>query len=145
MTFTSAQERRGNGVHVVALAGQLDTTTHVEVSAVLSAALANSERGVVVDLSRVTVMDRAGLVALLRLRAQARSVRVEPVLAAPSPTVLDLFQDLGVAPLFRITCTCAQAVTLALLAHHANLSPEASHPQRAGKRRGTIPAPRHEM
>lgn len=145
MMFTSAQEHRGNGVHVVALAGQLDVTTRVEVTAVLSAALANSERGVVVDLSRVTVMDRAGLVALLLLRSQARSIRVEPVLAEPSPAVLHLFHDLAVVQLFRIADTCAEAVTLALLTHHCKPSPGRSHPQRSRGRRGTIPAPRHEM
>jgi hypothetical protein len=42
MTFTSAHERRGNGVHVVALAGHLDASTHIEATKVLSAALANN-------------------------------------------------------------------------------------------------------
>jgi STAS domain len=98
----------------------------------------------VVDLSRVTVIDRAGLVVLLRLRAQARTSRIQPVLADPSPAIQHLLHDLGVAALFRTAGTCGQAVTLALLTHHANASPTGSLPPPSTGRRGSIPAPRHQ-
>jgi hypothetical protein len=81
----------------------------------LSAALVDAERGLVVDLSSVTYMGRSGVVEMLRLRAGAPPFGIEPVFAAPSSAVRRLFEALTLDRLFRTADTWSQAVELALL------------------------------
>jgi anti-anti-sigma factor len=67
---TTVREERGGAI-VVALAGAIDVYASWEVEAAF-AEVDPADRQVVVDLSRVTLIDSAGMRALVRLRNRAQ-------------------------------------------------------------------------
>jgi anti-anti-sigma regulatory factor len=138
---TTTQDYCGSGVLPVVLAREIDIVSRLCKPAVwLSAASADTERALVVDLPKVTFRGRG--VALLQLRSEARPLGFAPVSAAGSPAVLRLLEVLTLHGLFRMADTSVlQAVALAL-----GVTPAPGHPEptsiAAASGPARIPAPR---
>ena len=89
-------------IAIIALAGQLDAVTALEVRHAFTQYGADGNFHAVVDLGRVTFIDSSGLAALISglktFRAQGRDF----VLAAVQPTVLQVFSLTMLDRAFRI-------------------------------------------
>jgi len=103
-------EARQDGVHVVAPAGRIDTTTAGAVETSLASALSGPSPRLVVDLSAVDYISSAGLRVLLVAARRVQTSGGRLALCALSPPVRQVFELAGFLPLFTIQETRAAAV-----------------------------------
>jgi anti-anti-sigma factor len=103
-------EARQDGVHVIAPAGRIDTTTAGAVETSLAAALAGPSPRLVIDLSSVEYISSAGLRVLLVAARRVQTTGGRLALCALSQPVRQVFQLAGFVPLFTIDDTRDAAV-----------------------------------
>jgi anti-sigma B factor antagonist len=104
---------REYGGHVVAaLDGELDVVDAASVMAALAAAAAGNPR-IIVDLAALEFIDCCALGALGRVRAQARQVGGDLLLAAPRGPVRRILTLTGLIDVFSVHASVEQAVQAA--------------------------------
>jgi anti-anti-sigma factor len=98
-----------DGLAVVALRGELDVAEAASVAAAL-AAIAGSDRTVIVDLAGLEFIDSSGVAALVLVRAQARGGRGDLLLAAPQEQVTRVLTLTRLIDAFSVHASVEQAV-----------------------------------
>ena len=113
MNLTARLTHHDGGVLLLVLAGEIDIADEDGLRDLLTAGLSASDRGLVVDLSRVTFMSCTGVGALVRLAGDADRAAVALVLTAASAPVSRLLTVLDLDGAFTMAATPAEAVALA--------------------------------
>jgi anti-sigma B factor antagonist len=72
-----------NGVVIIALQGEVDTTTAADLNAAFDELVIRGEQNYVIDLNRVTFMDSSGLAALARMYKRIRIGKGDVRLCCP--------------------------------------------------------------
>lgn len=72
--------------------GEIDLYSSPDLRAAITAAVPNSQNGVVVDLSEVEYMDSSGVATLVEGLRAAMEKNIGYVLLSPSPSVLKVLQ-----------------------------------------------------
>ncbi len=93
------QERTGDDIFVVALAGEHDLYTAPQVQQALRSAIAAGARTSVVDLTETTFLDSTMLHVLLSARSELRDGR-RLLLVTDNPTIKRVFEITGTDRLF---------------------------------------------
>ena len=104
-------EARQDGVHVVAPAGRIDTTTAGAVETSLASALSGPSPRLVVDLSAVDYISSAGLRIMLLAARRVEEAGGHLALCGMGDAVRQVFYLAGFLPLFFICATRDEAVT----------------------------------
>ena len=86
------ETHRSGTVVIVALSGEVDTTTVADLHTVFDDLVARGERNYVVDLSGVTFMDSAGLAALAKLYKRIRIGHGDVRLCCPQSEMLRIIE-----------------------------------------------------
>lgn len=94
------QERTGDDIFVVALAGEHDLYTAPQVQQALRSAIAAGARTSVVDLTETTFLDSTMLHVLLSARSELRDGR-RLLLVTDNPTIKRVFEITGTDRLFE--------------------------------------------
>jgi len=95
-------ETREQGAVVIAPVGRVDSTTADRLERHLSKLVADGERRVVVDFSRVEYISSAGLRVMLALAKRMKDVRGAVALCAMGEPVRHVFELAGFMPLFAV-------------------------------------------
>ena len=93
--------REGDGQAVAVLRGELDVAYAASVAASL-AAIAASQREIIVDLTGLEFIDSSGVAALVRARTRARHAGGDLLLAAPQRQVLRVLAITHVIDAFAV-------------------------------------------
>ena len=93
--------REGDGLAVAVLRGELDVAYAASVAASL-AAIAASQREIIVDLAGLEFIDSSGVAALVRARTRARHAGGDLLLAAPQRQVLRVLAITHVIDAFAV-------------------------------------------
>ena len=112
MFRTKLSSGPSEGHIVISLHGELDLVDAAAVAAALGA-LAERDRWIIVDLSRLEFIDAAGVGALSRGRRQARNVGGGLLLTAPQPRVQQVLSLIWHADGSGVEATMAAAVASA--------------------------------
>jgi anti-sigma B factor antagonist len=112
MASAGLSTREYGGHVVVALDGELDVVDAASVMAVLAAAAAGNPR-IIVDLAALEFIDCCALGVLGRVRAQARQVGGDLLLAAPRGPVQRILALTGLIGVFSVHASVEQAVQAA--------------------------------
>jgi anti-sigma B factor antagonist len=97
------------GASGLSVAGEIDLSTCPVVEAALDAAIVSSVGAFVLDLSAVGFMDSSGVNVLLRARALLGRAERDMVLICPGGPVLHVLEAVGVAELFAVFPSRAEA------------------------------------
>jgi anti-sigma B factor antagonist len=103
-------EQFGNGVYVVAPAGELDLYTCPEFKEELLRVISAGARHVVVDLSFTTFVDSTALGVLLRGVERLKAVDGRLSVVCPDENILRVFQVTGLHRVFEIHGSRADAL-----------------------------------
>jgi anti-sigma B factor antagonist len=95
---------------VIAVKGEIHTTTAPEFSSRLNDAIARGNTAVVLDLTQVAFIDSTGLSVLLNGLRRVTRVRGRMVIACANPTVLRLFEITRLDSTFEILPSCDEAI-----------------------------------
>jgi anti-sigma B factor antagonist len=95
---------------VIAIKGEIHSTTAPEFSERLNAAIASGKTAVVLDLTGVEFIDSTGLSVLLNGLRRVTRVRGRMVIACANPTVLRLFEITRLDTTFEILPNCDEAI-----------------------------------
>lgn len=95
-------ETSQDGVHIIAPAGRIDTTTSGSVDDVLRRILDDGIRDIVVDFSDVDYISSAGLRVFLVLAKRMKDEKGRLVLCALPQPVRQVFHLAGFMPLFAV-------------------------------------------
>jgi anti-anti-sigma factor len=96
--------------HAVLVAGELDLDVAPKLRACLDELIDSGAETIVIDLLEVTVIDSAGLGALVEAGRRLRRCDGELVLVADSPSLTKLLTISGVGRLFRVETSLLTAV-----------------------------------
>jgi anti-anti-sigma factor len=99
-----------DGVHIVAVAGELDLSNVAELRRRADGALANGPPRLVIDLGEVTHIDSSGLAELLAIHQRARDLSGALALVVTSASIRRTLQIRGVDSLFTLAETRDDAV-----------------------------------
>jgi anti-sigma B factor antagonist len=92
MDIRLATSDLGDGVYVVAAAGELDLATAPELKQALAEAIATGPRGVLVDLSDATFIDSTTLGVLMGAVKRLRPTGGELAIACDDPNIRKIFE-----------------------------------------------------
>jgi anti-sigma B factor antagonist len=109
MTILTASVTECDGVAVVRLVGEIDMATVARAEAAIQDAVERANR-VVLDMSELRFFSSAGLNLLVRLRQEAQRRDLDIRLAAVAPAVLRPIELMGLADLFPIYVSAADAL-----------------------------------
>jgi len=101
---------RRDAVVVVGVDGRLDSTTSAKLEAELLGQIANAERQLVLDCSRLAYITSAGLRAVLVAAKKLKNAEGALVLCALSDAVMKVFDLAGFTRILRITPTLDDAL-----------------------------------
>jgi anti-sigma B factor antagonist len=99
-----------NGVAVVAVSGAIDVASSLELRDVLAEAIAAAGARVLVDLSRVSLIDSSGVGVLISAHRLAETNGASLVLAAPAGPAARVFALTRTDKLLRIEPTVEQGL-----------------------------------
>jgi anti-sigma B factor antagonist len=103
--------RRDSGVAVVTVTGELDVSTSgVFRDGLLRVLAEENHRGLVVNLAGVDFIDSTGIGVLVGVWHRVRAMHSSLALAAPSPRARGILDATGLARVFSIYDTQAEAV-----------------------------------
>jgi anti-sigma B factor antagonist len=103
------QEREEGGTHVLRISGRLDAATVAEVDAKLTAASALN-RPLVVDLADLAYISSIGLRVLIQTAKRAQTAKVGFAVAAPQPSVKEVFRITGLDTILTVYADLADAL-----------------------------------
>jgi anti-sigma B factor antagonist len=95
---------------LIAVKGEIHSTTAPEFSERLNDAIARGNTSVVLDLTSVEFIDSTGLSVLLNGLRRLTRVRGRMVIACANPTVLRLFEITRLDATFEILASCDEAI-----------------------------------
>ena len=87
---------------VIAVKGEIDLDSSVDVYRRIWTEIDNGEHGLVLDLEELDFMDSSGLQILLRLKEKLSNVDKKILISNPSNQIMKLFQLTGFDKLFNI-------------------------------------------
>ena len=103
---------RQNRSNVLPLEGEIDLHVSPSVTALLNAMIDKKPERLVVDLSRVTYIDSAGLAALIAAMQTVESYGGKFLLAGLQRTIWDIFENLRLDQVFRVFPDVATALAV---------------------------------
>jgi anti-anti-sigma factor len=101
--------RTSDGVHIVAIAGSLDSTTSPEAQKALAAVVAGAKT-VVLDFTELSYISSAGLRVLLGAAKQLRSSGGKLRMFGLNPSVTEVFEISGFAAILPVYPSEAEAL-----------------------------------
>ncbi len=108
--FGLSEEPLGEGRHVVAVRGEIDLFTAPELKQVLTGAIEQGRRRVVVDLSETTFLDSTALGVLIGTVKRLRSRDGSLVIVNTDANIAKTFEITGLDQIFTILGTRDEAV-----------------------------------
>jgi|SRR5437016_3661810 len=108
----SGSTLRQDGSNVLPLEGEIDLHVSPSVTALLNAMIDKKPERLVVDLSRVTYIDSAGLAALIAAMQTVESYGGKFLLAGLQRTIWDIFENLRLDQVFRVFPDVATALAV---------------------------------
>lgn len=105
-----AELQTSDRASVVRLIGELDADDAPTVRALLAEQVLRGPGSLVVDLSRLTFIDSAGLAALVAAHKGTRSAGTSLVLAAPTPAVVKVLAITGLSAVLMTAPTVEHAL-----------------------------------
>ena len=104
------ETRRDNGTLVIQAEERLDLASAQKFHDELDAAIASSERAVVIDMSGLTYISSAGLRVVVQMVRRMQRQDAKLALCSLSNEVLDVFNTSGIARLVDIRPSRAEAI-----------------------------------
>ncbi len=104
------EEADVDGVHVVALHGDLDIDSAPQVCACLDEARLNGERKILLDLSDMSFCDSQGLRALIEEQKEMRVAGKRFGIVEPSEEAMRILEILGVREFLRLYASRGEAI-----------------------------------
>lgn len=101
---------RGTGV--VFLTGFLDSHTGRELEAVLESALREKIYNLLIDLSKLDYMSSAGIGIFVSTLGKLRRKRGRMIFVEPGKPVKDVFDVLGLTPLFKFVADVSEGLAI---------------------------------
>jgi len=108
----SGSTLRQDGSNVLPLEGEIDLHVSPSVTALLNAMIDKKPERLVVDPSRVTYIDSAGLAALIAAMQTVESYGGKFLLAGLQRTIWDIFENLRLDQVFRVFPDVATALAV---------------------------------
>ena len=108
--FSLTEDRPTNGVHVVAVAGEVDIFTAPELKRAIAAAIDGGARAVVVDLTETRFLDSTALGVLIGAVKRLRPLDGRLLIVNTEPSTAKTFEITGLDQIFTIVGTRDEAL-----------------------------------
>ncbi|MBX9852399.1 MAG: STAS domain-containing protein [Cytophagaceae bacterium] len=109
MKLTSEKE---NDYFIISIEGDLDASSCINLDKIISEAVSNGEKKIMVDCSRLSYISSAGLGVFMSYLQDFEANKVSMVLFGLSEKVQNVFQILGLDQLLKIVNTKEEAKSL---------------------------------
>lgn len=110
--FSLTEDRAAGGVHVVAVAGEVDIFTAPELKRAIGNAIDSGAKAIVVDLSETRFLDSTALGVLIGAVKRLRLVDGRMVIVNTEPSTAKTFEITGLDQIFEIVADRAAALAL---------------------------------
>lgn len=109
--FSLSEDRPTSGVHVVAVAGEVDIFTAPELKRAISTAIDGGARSVVVDLTETRFLDSTALGVLIGAVKRLRPLDGRLLIVNVEPSTAKTFEITGLDQIFTIVGTREDALS----------------------------------
>ncbi len=109
--FALTEEQVAGGVHVVAVAGEVDIFTAPDLKRTVAQAIEDGARMLVVDLTQTRFLDSTALGVLIGAVKRLRPLDGRLAIVNTEPSTAKTFQITGLDRIFTIVATRDEAVT----------------------------------
>jgi anti-sigma B factor antagonist len=109
--FSLTEDRPTSGVHVVAVAGEVDIFTAPELKRAIASAIDGGARAVVVDLTETRFLDSTALGVLIGAVKRLRPLDGRLLIVNTEPSTAKTFEITGLDQIFTIVSTRDAALT----------------------------------
>lgn len=108
--FSLEEDRLADGVHVVAVAGEVDIFTAPDLKRVIAQAIDDGAQRLVIDLTRTRFLDSTALGVLIGAVKRLRPLDGRMAIVNTEPSTTKTFQITGLDRIFTIVETREQAL-----------------------------------